>query len=973
MLEARELSPRYKSENRIDLPPNSPRSPRLKSGPWSEHAEAKAKRGANKAVVQEFDGVLDMNAETAPLAPPPKKRPMLTQSTQETEVNEDGRRLTQSKTQATASGTVDPKQKMSLVQVVREVIRREEVDNILSGTMGVRERGVKVPLLVKCLQQRKEKRDSCMSLPMTILFFIVFVNSTQSHSRVYEVHGQQAALRNIIENSAFDHGHKTIFDINDYWDWWTWMDESFAPYFMQQKDEVTQEPWPDSKWGRVIKYSQVVGGIRIEQVRSRATPCTKVDPSLNLTCLFATNPDDFSGDPFGRHPFADIADAPPDAVAAFAAGPRRLTTEDTGELWEGAPGWTDIPFGRRLRAGASAKDGEVLGRAKEVTAGAPLFQILMLERTPVEENMAKLHFMRDNHWLDPETFYVQIRMILLNPEFSTPFYHVSEIRFVFTRGGYITKRVDFQSIPVMPYASYMMVFYDLLFLGLVLMVFFQEFKEVLNCLKEGTLFNEYLIDGWNLLDWFTIFCGFVLMGLWLWCSYFIVELNKMVGAYGRSGQQDPDLARAVHDAAPILKSGLMYLQIGCSYYTLVIMARFFKAFRAQPRLAIVTTTLYNASSDIGHFMLVFLTIILSYGMAGVFLFGRANPEFMNLEFAMMTCFRAMMGDFDWDELSRQHRGSAFFWFCSYMVLVYLIMLNMLLAIVMDVYTGVKAKMSSKESDAVWTQTWIMMKGFYMKMTNRDKTVSDERILEKLQGVVKIVPALDKKGLLELIPNLQPDQAQDLLNLAEHFVEEENEQMVSMSNALKIMGAIKITVDKIEEQVCGQTADDSRPGKKKRKYQLVIEKILYYHRTGKLRKLGMRLDEAQSPKSMALSNIPPIYRKMVNRVIQRELNVQFCILQEEIRQDLAHIRSDGQDWQKELDVTLRGLRTQMADTLARLKTAGAAPAPAPAGPKNGKPEAAKRPKRLPDERGQFVRRSQSRGSNASVEPTLPGGL
>merc|ERR1719460_1936344 len=107
----------------------------------------------------------------------------------------------------------------------------------------------------------------------------------------------------------------------------------------------------------------------------------------------------------------------------------------------------------------------------------------------------------------------------------------------------------------MPYASYMMVFYDLLFLGLVLMVFFQEFKEVLNCLKEGTLFNEYLIDGWNLLDWFTIFCGFVLMGLWLWCSYFIVELNKMVGAYGRSGQQDPDLARV-----------LMGLWLWCSYF-----------------------------------------------------------------------------------------------------------------------------------------------------------------------------------------------------------------------------------------------------------------------------------------------------------------------------------------------------------------------------------------------------------------------
>merc|ERR1719353_804190 len=251
-------------------------------------------------------------------------------------------------------------------------------------------------------------------------------------------------------------------------------------------------------------------------------------------------------------------------------------------------------------------------------------------------------------------------------------------------------------------------------------------------------------------------------------------MNKMVGEFGEAGRQDPDLAAAVHGAAPILKSGLMYLQIGSSYFCLVIMLRFFKAFRAQPRLAIVTTTLYNASSDIGHFLLVFLTILLSFSFAGVFLFGRANAEFMNLEFAIMTCFRAMMGDFDWDELSRQHRGSAFIWFSGFMVLVYLIMLNMLLAIVMDVYTGVKSKMSSKDSDAVWTQTWHMIKTFYLKFTNKDKTVADNVLIGKLLAVGKIVPALDKKGLLELIPNLQPDQAQDLLNLAEHFVEEENE-------------------------------------------------------------------------------------------------------------------------------------------------------------------------------------------------------
>merc|ERR1719326_2155799 len=213
------------------------------------------------------------------------------------------------------------------------------------------------------------------------------------------------------------------------------------------------------------------------------------------------------------------------------------------------------------------------------------------------------------------------------------------------------------------------------------------------------------------------------MGWWMWCAYYIVEMNKLVGDYGSMGRHDPELAAAVHSAAPILKAGMMYLQIGSAYFSLVIMLRFFKAFKAQPRLAIVTTTLYNASSDIGHFLIVFLTIMLSYAMAGVFLFGRGNSDFMNLEFAMMSCFRAMMGDFDWDELSRQHRGAALVWFASFMILVYLIMLNMLLVIVMDVYTGVKAKMSSKDSDAVWTQTWHVIKSFYLQyILKKDKTV-----------------------------------------------------------------------------------------------------------------------------------------------------------------------------------------------------------------------------------------------------------
>ena len=60
-------------------------------------------------------------------------------------------------------------------------------------------------------------------------------------------------------------------------------------------------------------------------------------------------------------------------------------------------------------------------------------------------------------------------------------------------------------------------------------------------------------------------------------------------------------------------------------------------------LSQVTNTLYSAGSDIFHFMIVLMTIFFSYAIAGVFLLGRISSDFMNMEFATMTCFQIIMG------------------------------------------------------------------------------------------------------------------------------------------------------------------------------------------------------------------------------------------------------------------------------------------------------------------------------------------
>merc|ERR1739848_431058 len=80
-----------------------------------------------------------------------------------------------------------------------------------------------------------------------------------------------------------------------------------------------------------------------------------------------------------------------------------------------------------------------------------------------------------------------------------------------------------------------------------------------------------------------------------------------------------------------------------------------------------------------------------------------------------------------------------------------------------------------------------------------------------------------------------------------------------------------------------------------------------------------MDGFEGQSGLELKSIPPAYRKVVQRVIQREMNVQFCILQEEMRQDLQHIRSDALVWFQDVDDDLRGIRGEMQDCLAKVQS------------------------------------------------------
>merc|ERR1719265_891946 len=127
------------------------------------------------------------------------------------------------------------------------------------------------------------------------------------------------------------------------------------------------------------------------------------------------------------------------------------------------------------------------------------------------------------------------------------------------------------------------------------------------------------------------------------------------------------------------------------------MLRLFKAFSSQPRLALVTQTLSLALVDIIHFGVVFITIFCTFCVMAIGLFGREMHEFSTFELAFSSCFLVLMGDFDYGAMFSEARVMGTVWFWAFQIVLVLIMLNMLLAIIMDTYSEVKDMSSDSET------------------------------------------------------------------------------------------------------------------------------------------------------------------------------------------------------------------------------------------------------------------------------------
>jgi Polycystin cation channel len=154
------------------------------------------------------------------------------------------------------------------------------------------------------------------------------------------------------------------------------------------------------------------------------------------------------------------------------------------------------------------------------------------------------------------------------------------------------------------------------------------------------------------------------------------------------------------DRAVAAFSNLQFLVQTLSWYyainginILLVIARILNLMHFQPRLGIVTRSLLLAGPDLLHFAVVAGIVFVGYAMMAHVIFGNVIEKFSTFRLSIDTCFEMLLGEIGVNEDLKALTGlqglagSLFFW--TFELLVFMVLLNFLLAIIVDAFSVVK--------------------------------------------------------------------------------------------------------------------------------------------------------------------------------------------------------------------------------------------------------------------------------------------
>eukprot|EP00929_Paragymnodinium_shiwhaense_P005243 TRINITY_DN10692_c0_g1_i1.p1 TRINITY_DN10692_c0_g1~~TRINITY_DN10692_c0_g1_i1.p1 ORF type:complete len:719 (-),score=133.38 TRINITY_DN10692_c0_g1_i1:303-2459(-) len=621
----------------------------------------------------------------------------------------------------------------------------------------VKKVGVPKKILVKYLANEIHDESAVIGLPFAIFLLLTYTMMGLLKEDAAAVRGVEQAIDfDIGENAnfAFSHnmGHKTFVDVNTYADFWSWLRLGMMPLYgpADPRHSVSEEVTHDigalnaAEARTYLRHNRKITPLQISQSTGRQSDCKnpKIAKALGIACTA-------------------------DALDMFWLNPTEMQTSQSRVTGDQLPSvWLN---------------------------GTPE-QILQLEK---------------DKWIGKDTLRLKVSFSSYNPESDV--LCLTSVQFVFPRSGHIFKELTHRSLRLDPYTHWSIHIWECLFYAQVTWMAVMELLDIAICLKkEGCnpirAFKDYA-GIWNAIDWASIVIAYLTLSFWITSMGWRTELVDLLTTLpspeevGTTGATDrfEDFHDRIESAGYMIRD---FRGVG-AIFPLIILLRCFKAFACQPRLALVTKTLVHASTDLFHFGIVFLSVFMTYSLMGTLFFGREDIEFTTLDRSVMACFKMLMGEFSTEKMSESGREfPTMIFFFSFMIMMVLIVLNMLIAIIMDSYSEVKGSTVSAETlngqiVELMTRTWQSRFG---------QRVSLKKIHDALTDTTKSswphdgYTILTPDDLASLVPNLTDLQAFEELEGAARNFAANNTNPVQLAEVMSVCASVSHELAGVKDEL-----------------------------------------------------------------------------------------------------------------------------------------------------------------------------
>ena len=308
-----------------------------------------------------------------------------------------------------------------------------------------------------------------------------------------------------------------------------------------------------------------------------------------------------------------------------------------------------------------------------------------------EDLLLAIEQLRSNRWVDANTRAVIIKVAFYNG--NTKSFVTAVFILEFTLGGVIVPSAVFGSVKTDVYTfaeedmfatvTEFIVYFFMLYNTLrQLRTFYVTFR------KEGRVL-VYFTEIWNIVELVVLFILYLSISIRM----------AMIGTF-------------YPPAAIFLPTFTDYSNLARQYALsfnldgLCVVALFFQLFKylqLSPATNMLWAVLLKAGKNMMYFLLMFLILILGFGLMGEQMLGTYLEGYSNIIRCMITLFTVLMGDFDVDEFKMANPAFGVIFFIVYILLMFLMLMNIFLAILGEAYSMVREEADEEARQVIKTK------------------------------------------------------------------------------------------------------------------------------------------------------------------------------------------------------------------------------------------------------------------------------